>query len=487
MSTLELKRIPMNIKDLSAGSLDGSLLDRIDDLEKKVGADTIDFESPYHFWEHIYMNYINPKPSCGCCSKEIGVPSHWISFTCKCQKYYHKQCIYENFDVLVCPDCRESKQIYAFPKFLCKFMEPERYYEIYKSSIEGRSSHDTLKIYKLWFQTYSIYTPPFLNLYDHIKAHDPYMTIEFLHGKENTHHIECFDPAFTVEEDGMTYNTELINYCNKQVFVDFPTFKQRFQEYTYNLIGDDFPFEDHVVITAGAVHKCLESRVKMDKIMAYSNIDIFICHPDIKVLTKDSKRVFKYLQDRHGDNIFWVRKNQHVMRLYIPGYNRMIQIVMFKNTIENIVNKFDFSHVQYVYDGKTIKTTLAGLEYANFLVSTHDGYYDIHFAKRFQKVKDLSLCLALPMADSMVLNIPRTTSIITWYPNYTDDLELVQAQIKAITGIRGHYVTKGKPCRVLYSKIPEEYSHNRFSNGANTEDEIVSYIEHETLFSTIST
>lgn len=471
MSKLELKRIPMNKNDLSAGSLQP---------DKENNENDIDFESPYHFWEHVYNNYVVPKPGCDCCKKEIDVPSHWISFTCKCQKYYHKQCIYDNFDVLVCPDCRVSKQIYAFPKFLCKFMEAERYYQIYNSSIEGKSSYQVLQIYRIWFQTYSIYAPPFLNLYDHVKVHNPYSTIEYLESKKNTHHIECYDPAFTAEDDGLTYNTDMIDYTNKQVFVDLGTFRKRFEEFSYNLVDDKFPFEDHVVISAGAVHKCLESRVKMDKIPNYSNIDIFICHPDIKILTRDSKKVFKYLQDKHGDNIYWVRKTINVMRLYIPGYNRMIQIIMFKNTIENVVSKFDFSHVQYVYDGKTIKTTLAGLEYANNLVSTHDGYYDIHFGKRLQKVKDLKLCLALPMTDSMTLNIPRQSTIPIWYPNYTDDLEMVQAQIKAITGIKAHYVSKSKPCRVQYSKIPEEYSHNRYSNGANSEDEIINYIEHAT-------
>jgi hypothetical protein len=462
----------ININNINSGIDDTNLIAEMMDSG-------VQFESPYKFWEHIYCNYIHPKPTCTCCSEEINQPSTWISFTCKCQKYYHKQCIYNNFDVLICPDCRESKQIYAFPKFLCKFMEAEEYYKIYKSSIEGKSSYETLKIYKLWFQTFSIYTPPFLNLYDHIKVHNPYTTIEYLEGKKNTHHIECFDPAFTMEDDGMTYNTDMINYYNKQVFVDIGTFKNRFEEYCYNLIDDTFPYEDHVVVAAGAVHKCLESRIKMDKIPQYSNIDILISHPDIKIVTRDSKRVFKYLQDRHGDNIYWVRILPNVMRMYVPGYNRMIQIIMFKNTIENVVSKFDFSHVQYIYDGKTIKTTLPGLEYANYLVTTHDGYYDINFPKRFQKMRDLNLCIALPMADSMVINIPKSTGIQSWYPNYTDDLDLVQAQIKAISGVKAHYVTKGKPCRILYTKIPEEYSHNRFTNGAQTEDDIINYIENE--------
>ena len=477
MSKLELARIPMNTRDLLAKD------------PTSISDENLNFNSPHEFWEHVYLNYIEPRPQCSSCEKSIDKPSQWISFTCKCQKYYHKRCIYEHFDILICPGCRDSKQIYAFPRFLCKFMNPERYYQIYNESIKNKDSKVQLQIYKLWFQTYSIYTPPFLNLYDHISTHDPYATIEYLESKKNTHKIECYDPAFTVEDDGMTYNTDLIDYYDKQVFVDLELFKRRFQEYSYDLIElDKFPFNDHVILAAGAVHKCLESRIDLANIKEYSNIDIFICHPDSKILTKDAKKCIKYLQDRHGENIFWVRKNTNVLRCYIPGFNRMIQLVIFKNTIENIVSKFDFSHVQFVYDGKTIKTTLPGLEYAKYLVSTHDGYYDIHFPKRFQKAKDMNLCIALPMADSMTLNIPRTITIHWWYPNYTDDLEMVKQQMIALSGVRGNYITKTKPCRILYSKIPEEFSHSRFSTegSAVTDDEIVSYIEHETLFSTMS-
>lgn len=494
MSKLDLTRIPMdflvenstNYNHHNQPLVDLKLV-QDDNQTDQSQSSLLSSNTPYEFWENIYLNHIQPRPECSSCHTSIDQPSQWISFTCDCQKYYHKQCIYQNFDVLICPGCRDSKQIYAFPKFLCKFMKPENYYQIYQSSIQGLNSKSKLKLYKIWFQTYSIYTPPFLDLYEYLQPHNPYATIEYLEEKKNTNRIECFDPAFTVEEDGMTYNTDLIEYYDQKVFVDLKTFRKRMKEYSYDLIDvsadTKFPFSDHVVLAAGAVHKCLESRIDLDQIKNYSNLDIFICHPDLKTLTKDTKKVIKYFQERHGEDIYWVRKNSNVVRLYVPGYNRMIQLVMFKNTIENIVSKFDFSHVQYIYDGKTIKTTLSGIEYANYLVSTHDGYYDIHFPKRFQKAKELKICLALPMADSMSINIPKEIEIESWFPNYTDQLDLVKQQIKSLSGVKNQYVTKTKPCRILYSKIPVDFSHSRFSteHDAAADDEIVTYIEQETM------
>lgn len=457
---------------------------------------------PYKFWEYIYLECVNPRPECDCCKKAIDDVSEWVSFKCKCQKYYHKQCVYNNFDVLECSSCKECKHIYTFAKFLCKYMDVEKYYQIYNRSIEGKSTKEKLKLYKLWFHTYSIYTPPFLKLYDYLETHNPYSTIEYLEDKKNNCRIECFDPAFTMEDDGMTYNTEKIDYYGKKVFVDINEFRKRLQEFSYDLIGEDFPYKNNVVLAGGTVHKCLELRIKLEDVPKYANIDIFICDPDIKVITKETKKIIKYLQDRHSNkeeinnlslnssdiptntnkNIYWVRKNSNILRLYVPGYNRIIQLILFKNTIENIISKFDFSHVQYVYDGKNILTTLPGLEYANYLVSVHNGYYDIHFPKRYQKAKQMKLCIALPMAESMTLNLPKDINIESWYPNYTDDIETVRQQMKSMSNIKGHNVTENKPCRILYTKIPTDFSHSDQNN--NSEDEIINFIENETLLST---
>lgn len=460
---------------------------------EKIPKELIEQPTPYKFWERIYLNYVHPRPICNTCDSPIDDPNEWISFSCKCQKYFHKECIHQTFEILICPECNDCKQIYTFPKFLCKFMPVEKYYQIYQNSIQDIESNNPstkLKFYKLWFQTYSIYTPPFLKLYDYLQPHDPYSTIQFLESKKNTHRIECFDPAYTVEEDGMTYETEKINYFGHKVFVELPEFRRRLREYSYDLLGDNFPYQSHVVLAGGAVHKCLESRIDLNTLPKYSNLDIFICHPDLKVITKDTKKVIKYLQERHGEHIFWVRKNTNVLRLYVPGYNRVVQLIMFKNTIENIVSRFDFSHVQYVYDGSDILTTLSGIEYANNLVSVHNGYYDCSFGKRFQKAKQLSLCIALPMIESMTLNLPKNINIDSWCPNYTDTLDTVKHQMKSLSCIKSQYVTQSKPCRILYSKIPEEFSHGRLlaldhiSN--NSDDEIISYIEQETIQSTFT-
>ena len=556
--------------------------------ELQITNDVIDFEmfdmEPFQFWENIYLKFISPRPTCDCCNKSIDTMIDWISFKCKCKKYYHKQCIYTTYNILECSHCKESKQIYTFTRFLCKFIDSDRYYNIYEQTIKGKTTKDKLKFYKLWFNTYPIYTPPFLKFYDYQENHNPYSTIEYLEDKKNLCRIECFDPAFTMEEDGMTYNTEKIDYYGKKVFVDLPEFKKRLQEYSYDLIGDDFPYKKNVVLAGGAVHKCLESRINLENIPKYSNIDIFICDPDIKVLMKESKKIIKYFLDRHtkiisdststtpssttsptttspttsptshtslttsiptsiptsnpiltttneantttdvmtnnsiyastnlielfdnlyanGENlsetlrdvkapeinkieiknrsIYWVRKNANILRLYVPGYNRVVQIILFKNTIENIVSKFDFSHVQFVYDGNNILTTLSGLEYANYLVSVHNGYYDMHFPKRFHKAKQLQLCIALPMAESMTFNLPKDVNIDAWYPNYTDDIEIIKQQMKCFSNIRGHYVTENKPCRIFYGKIPVDFLHNEHNINA---DELLDFIEHETLIS----
>lgn len=443
--------------------------------------------TPHQFWEKMYLENLRPVPLCDVCHGIIDDPSQWISFVCQCQTYYHKHCVINTFETFTCPQCHDCHQVYPFPKFLCKFMKPEQYYEMYERSIEGQDSKTKLKIYQLWFHTYSIYTPPLLNLYDFLQVHNPYDTIAFLKAKQNNHQIECFDPAFIIDEDGggMIYDTSKINYYGKKSFVDLETFRKRLTEYSYDLIGENFPFiPGQITLVGGAVHKCLESRIDLENISNYSNLDILICDPDIKIVTKNCKRVIKYFQDRFGPEIFWARENSNVLRLYIVGYNRSIQIMLFKNHLEDLISKFDFSHVQLVYDGEKILSTLAGIEYANYLVSVHNGYYDSKFPKRFYKAKELQLCIALPMGNTISLNIPKEIQIPSWYPTYTDDLQIVQQQLKSLYGIKSQYITQEKPCRILYSKIPEDFYNYRKSDNLIVDDDIMNYIQREIIFAT---
>ena len=451
---------------------------------KKINPDYVGMDS-YQFWEKIYLEYLTPIPICESCRETISKASDWLSFQCECSKYYHKQCVSKNFDALICPECHNCKQIYTFPKFLCKFMSKEEYYEVFWQSIKDQDSMLKLKLYQLWFQTYEIYTPPFLDLYDFLEPHNPYSTINFLESKKHNHRIECFDPAYVVEEDGMTYDTNRIEYFNKKVFVDLEKFRQRLQEFSYNLIDDTFPFSEHIVLAGGSVHKCLESRIDLSKLPKYSNMNIYLCHPELKIIIRDFKKIIKYFQDKH-DKVYWVRKNINELRVYFPGYNRYIQISMYKNTLEEIIPKFDFSHNQFLYNGKKILATLSGVEYANYLVSVHNGYYDVYnFPKRFYKAKQLNLCMALPMAESLNIHLPKEIKIETWFPTYTDELDIVRQQMKSLYNIKNQHVTSGRPCRIFYTKIPTDFNFERHSfDQTPSEDDIINYIEQEMLIST---
>lgn len=443
---------------------------------------------PYKFWERLYLDNLRPVPLCDVCQQTIDDPSQWISFVCDCKTYYHKRCAITTFETFQCPSCNDCKQVYPFPKFLCKFMDHEQYCNMYHKSVEGLDSKTKLKVYKLWFHTYSIYTPPLLKLYDYLEIHNPYRTIEFLKGKQNNHQIECFDPAFIIDEDGegMIYDTNRINYYGEKAFVNLDKFCKRLIEFSYDLIGNDFPYiPGQITLVGGAVHKCLETRINLEQIPKYSTLDILICDPDVKILTKNTKKVIKYFQDRHGKDIYWVRKTGNVLKLYVPGINRVVQIFLIRNKLEEIVNRFDFSHIQYVYDGKDIWSTFAGIEYANFLVTVHSGHYDSRFPKRFYKTKQLKLCMALPMGETLSLNLPKEVKINYWYPTYTDDLSIMQQQMKNLYGIKNQYVTHEKPCRILYSKIPENFQNYRsLDNGLVSEDDIINYIQREIVFAT---
>jgi len=345
-------------------------------------------------------------------------------------------------------------------------LSEHEFHQIYLNTVsEITDKKYALDLYRFWYSL-KIYTPPLLKLHDYLIPHNPDQTMrEYLSRKLCNHHtIESFDPAITIDDSGVSYNPSVINYYGEIVFHDLPEFKKRLMEHGYGLIDENFPFSGReVVLAGGAVHKCLEKRIKLEDVQDYCDIDIYICSPDEKILKREKNKVVNYFQKKLGKDIYWIRKRPNVLTLLVPGYNRAIQISMFRNNIEKIISKFDFSHVQYLYDGHQILTTLPGIEYATHLVTIHSGNYDIYYPKRFYKAKQLNLCMLLPTADCLSLNIPREIKIDSWFPTYSDDLELVQQQIRSIYGVKRDYITKSKPCRIYCGKFPTEYRNDRLS------------------------
>lgn len=429
---------------------------------------------PSMFWHNLYLNYLSPQPECNICKNIINKPNEWVSFRCDCQIYYHKACLYKHFDEIECKSCKKNKEIYSISKFLNKFLTNEQFQVIYQRSIINLDPKTQLQLYNKWFHTSYIYPPPLLDLYTYLEPHDPTQTAEFLASRSHTHFIESFDPAIKIDKSARNENTSQVTiqydrqisalYNNKKIFVDIESFKQKFKELSYDLIGDDFPWSDIVTLGGGTMHKCLESRVNVNDIPIYSDIDIFIAHSDPKIVSRETKKVIKYFQNRLNANIYWV-VNKHIMNLYVPGYNRSIQITMLRNNIANLLHKFDFSHIQYCYNGKNILTTLAGLEYASLLVSTHHGEYDDNFCFRYFKAKEMKICIALPN-DRSLSHIPKIEKINYWYPTQTDSADIIKFQLGLIycsasgQPLDQKYITQTNPARIIYKKLPKECSFN---------------------------
>jgi len=282
--------------------------------------------------------------------------------------------------------------------------------------------------------------------------------------------MQSYDPAIKVKTTEanssdifVEYSSPMIDYYQKKVFVELDAFREKLEEYSYGLIDQSFKFfSDYVCLVGGAVHKCLETRIKMDDLDNYSDLDIFICHPEVKIINRECKKILKYFRERFEDKLFFAVTGNKI-KLLFPGYNRTIRLVLFRNKIDNIMSYFDFSHVQYLYNGKTILTTLEGIHYSKHLISIYTGEYDNYFPKKLYKAKKLNLCLVLP-TDQVNLNLPEVSKINVWYPTYSDSLDKVQKNMKNTFGVRKKCVTEGKPFRIHYSKLPSRFSQDYREN-----------------------
>lgn len=429
-------------------------------------------------WENVYMECMKPKQNCDICVKVINKFEDWISFKCECDSVYHKACLLNKCrGDIRCIKCNNRRnEAYEGDNFICKYINRDKYIDIYNNSIVNRDNEYNLKLYERWFLTYNQYAPPLLDLYKYMKKYNPIDTTCLIIEYNNTrvHVFDNNDKSIILDEYAdISCNEKLMNK-DKYNFVNMEQFKIKLKEATYNLIGDDFVWNDTVVLMGGMVHKCLDIRVPVEKIQEYSDVDIFIINRDVNILTQEVKRVIKYFQLRLGENIYWVVR-RNIINLYVAGYNRAIQLLLYKNSPEEIIHKFDFSHTQYLYNGQQILATFKAIQFANTLITVHNGKYDNYLPKRFFKTKELELCMILPQ-NNVLFNMPRIVSIEYWFPTFSDTFEHVQQQLKNIYHVDKKYITKYKPCKVYYSKIPVEFNNDRLSNGSHyTDGEIINY------------
>lgn len=447
--------------------------------------------NPREFWHLIYQECLVPTPSCSVCERVISDMEDWIAFTCTCSKQYHRNCLHEHIQNFQCPECHASNKVHNPVNFLEKYMSAsvsgggvngggmsgggvsgDVMNQMYNLMVTTNSnpligerndgaddvsaSELELFIHKMWW-AFTTRPSPLLELHKFLVPFSPHSSVKYMTDvfDQESHNLLCFDPAYVTDENSISFDKKKAEYTGKVVFVEIDMFKKRLEEFSYQLIDNGFPFKaGEIVLFGGAVHKCLESRISLEKMPKYSNLDILICHPNVNELTKNIKRVMKYFKDRFGEDIYWVKRSQKEMLMFFSGYNRSVSLWCCKNTLESVINSVDFSHLQYCYDGSKVWSTHSGIEYAQTLVSLYLSVDSRRSRERIQKCRDLELMVISPFLG-LRQSYPREMTIGSWYPLYKENLTHVHAEIHTNYGVRHRSVFVGKPPRIMFSKIPE--------------------------------
>ena len=142
-----------------------------------------------------------------------------------------------------------------------------------------------------------------------------------------------------------------------------PVYKilENFKRYTKNLF-DNFNWSN-CIMAGGMINKIVNK--DFDAYLdsgAYNNSDI-----DIYVYGQTKKKkeklvyIINYLREILG--YYYIVNFPNVICLYFPTYHREIQLVVgnYKSPLQ-IINDFDFSHLQILFDGKNIKGTIYNKE-----------------------------------------------------------------------------------------------------------------------------
>ena len=138
------------------------------------------------------------------------------------------------------------------------------------------------------------------------------------------------------------------------------TFRENFNKYTMNLFGD-FNWQN-CVVAGGLVNKIVNKDFEQRLLSGrYDNSDIDLY---IYGTTPTKKRkliyVLNFLKTKLGE--YYLINKQNVITLIFPDYHCEIQIIIgnYKNPLQ-IINDFDLSHLQMLYNGKTVKSTKSNL------------------------------------------------------------------------------------------------------------------------------
>lgn len=162
------------------------------------------------------------------------------------------------------------------------------------------------------------------------------------------------DKLLSIKNNNVIKNPE--NNLKKEIKHEFIKYREdieiisKINKFTLGLLNG-FSWNNNIIFTGGLLYDILIDRYDI----SFCDIDIFITGNDLKKKIEICKNIFNYLIENQYD--IYIDVNKLIIGIYIKNYPRKIQLILVNESPEEIILSFDFTHLMFYFDGKTIYGT----------------------------------------------------------------------------------------------------------------------------------
>lgn len=397
------------------------------------------------FWCKIFDEY---DLKCTICESKIIDVNSLICYDCECNNFYHNKCHY-NYECV----CDEHSIIKI--NFLCKILSKKEYVEMYyKTILKIKYNISKIIFYSLWFENnISNDIDQLLCLVDYNSKNDillnPY---EYNINFDQNRYKSNYNYLIKTNNE---FNDNAIKMLNTEIKLsNINEFNERLQYYSYGMImSNEFPWHNSnfegIFLVGQSVLICLNSNIDIPDIN--HNIELIISYKKTENIKHKLTEILNFYKTKYNDdNIFYIVIN-NIILIYIKGFKRCIQITLIKNTIDNILNQFEFTCLQSIYDGKRIYSNMNAIKYygskISFIISIPIS------TNLFNDLNKLGIIICYSKLDQIVIN--NLICKDQWYPSYYDTLDNVKNYLSKEFNIKTKYITQYNIHKIRQHKIPQ--------------------------------
>jgi len=324
------------------------------------------------FQEILYKQILAVEKNplvCAVCQDEIDSLSELCRPKCSCMLWYHKECLSQSYKDTKqsgrCLQCRAKSPLYNWETALKKFWLSsadwkQLYNTIYYRICKANLYDERIQMHKLFFGDITVYREKYPN-YILLPVHDFQNYLKFDEEQfYTTLNLETLVPSVPSGELGPGKKRTLLTaplFTNgESTVLPQNIFKNKLQEFSYGLLAD-FKW-DNVFLAGGSLYRLINPKL-VNYIPDTSDLDLFIYGSENQIRKKALERILTHFNSKYKEDVFFiVHEKKGLIDMYVRGIARHIQIICNEaKTIIDIIERFDFSHIQICYFNDNLYAT----------------------------------------------------------------------------------------------------------------------------------